>query len=249
VKVRTRSVAWRALAAVAACVGACLLEALVARAASEQGQRLVACAGPGDVAFRAPDGVRLVGHRFGRGTTAVVMAHEYRGDLCDWAPYARSLAARGYLAFAFDFRGNGSSQAVGYARANRLAGDVSGAVEYVRARGAENVFLLGASMGGTAVLAAGANTRPRVDGVISVSGPAEFGGADASTAVARLEAPVLYLVAANDDGFTDDAHALYRKTASSDKAIRVLPGAEHGVLLVGSSARARRFVEAFLASH
>jgi pimeloyl-ACP methyl ester carboxylesterase len=240
----------QAIALLVACTG--LLSPLVARAVAGSASRAEAqgsCAGPGDVRFRAPDGVQLVGHRFGKGGIAVVLAHEYRGDLCDWIPYARRLASKGYLAFAFDFRGNGASQAVGYARANRLAGDVAGAAKYLRAHGAKKVFLLGASMGGTAVLAAGANVEPPVSGVISVSGPATFGGADASVAVRRLKVPVLYLVGGNDDGFTDDARALYAKTASSDKAIDVLPGSDHGVLLLGSSAKARRLVEAFLAAH
>ena len=232
-----------------ALLGAGLVGALIVRPAPASPQGQASCAGPGDVRFRAPDGVRLVGHRFGHGTKAVVLAHEYRGDLCDWIPYAKRLAHRGYLAFAFDFRGNGRSQAVGFARAYRLAGDVAGAVRYLRAHGARKVFLLGASMGGTAVLAAGANVRPPVNGVISVSGPATFGGADASQAVGRLQVPVLYLVASGDDGFTDDSRALYAKTASSQKTIDVLPGAEHSVFLVGSSARARALIERFLGSH
>ena len=231
-----------------ALLGACSVGALIVGPAPASPQRESSCAGPGDVRFRAPDGVRLVGHRFGRGRTAVVLAHEYRGDLCDWVPYAKRLAREGYLAFAFDFRGNGRSQAVGVARAYRLAGDVAGAVAFLRAHDARKVFLLGASMGGTAVLSAGANVRPPVNGVISVSGPATFGGADASTAVGRLKVPVLYLVSSGDDGFTDDARALYAKTASSAKTIEVLPGAEHGVLLVGSSGRARTLIERFLAS-
>jgi len=206
------------------------------------------CAGKGDVTFRAPDRTRLVGHRFGRGKTAVVLAHQSRANFCQWVSYARRLAARGYTAFAFDFRNNGRSQQVGYGRAGRLAGDVAGAVKYVRAHGATKVFLVGASMGGTAVLAAAANVKPAVDGVVSLSGPRSSGGVDAESAVPRLRVPVLYVVAEEDagGGFAADAQALYERTASSDKAIEVLPGFTHGVSLVAFPGPARDLLEQFL---
>jgi pimeloyl-ACP methyl ester carboxylesterase len=206
------------------------------------------CAGPGDVTFRASDRTRLVGHRFGRGKTAVVLAHQARANFCQWVSYGRRLAARGYTAFVFDFRNNGRSQQVGYARAGRLAGDVAAAVKYVRVRGATKVFLVGASMGGTAVLAAAANVKPAVAGVVSLSGPRSFGGVDAEAAVPRLRVPVLYIVAEEDagGGFAADARALYDRTASSDKALEVLPGFSHGVSLVAFPGPARDLLEQFL---
>jgi alpha-beta hydrolase superfamily lysophospholipase len=45
---------------------------------------------------------------------------------------------------------------------------VTAAVKLVCARGARKVFLVGASMGGAAVVVAGANTRPTVTGVVSL---------------------------------------------------------------------------------
>jgi dienelactone hydrolase len=213
--------------------------------------RAAACAGPGDVRFRAADGVRLNGHRFGQGTTAVVLAHEVRGSLCQWVPYARRLASKGYVAFAFDFRSRGRSQVVGIRRSRRIAGDVTAAVKYVRSRGATKVFVVGASMGGSAVLVAGANTRPSVTGVVSLSGPTSFGGAEAEAAVPRLSVPVLYLAASDDasGAFATDARALYEATPSTDKTIEIVPGADHGVDLVSSPGRARDLVEQFLALH
>jgi pimeloyl-ACP methyl ester carboxylesterase len=209
------------------------------------------CAGRGDVHFRAADGTRLIGHRFGRGKTAVVLAHQSHSSLCRWIPYARRLASKGYTAFAFDFRNNGLSQQVGYRRSGRLAADAAAAAKYMRAHGAKKVFLVGASMGGTAVLVGGANVRPPVSGVVSLSGPSSFGGVDAARAVPRLRVPVLYLAASDDAGgwFATEAQALYAATASSDKAIEILPGSDHGVSLLGYSGRAREIVEQFLVSH
>src|SRR5205809_1289270 len=59
--------------------------------------------------FRAADGVRLRGALLGKGHVGVALAHEYNGDLCNWAPYARYLAARGFRVLFFDMRCFGKS--------------------------------------------------------------------------------------------------------------------------------------------
>jgi pimeloyl-ACP methyl ester carboxylesterase len=202
-----------------------------------------------EIRFRAADGTRLAGFRLGRGRTAVVLAHQLNGDACQWSSYARRLAGRGYLVISFDFRGYGDSQSRSGRAAGRLAADVAAAARAARARGARKVFAVGASMGGTAVLVAGANIRPRLNGVVSLSGPASFGGLSAESAVPRLTAPVLYVAGQLDSDFALDARRLYEATAATDKAIHVLPGGRHGVDFVRSDPHTRGLIEAFIRSH
>lgn len=202
-----------------------------------------------EIRFKAADGTRLAGYRLGRGRTAVVLAHQSRGDACQWASYARRLAGRGYLVIAFDFRSYGDSQQRGGRAAGRLSADVTAAARAARARGATKVFAIGASMGGTAAIVAGAHTRPRLTGVISLSGPASFGAVSAIDVTPKLTIPVLYLAAQLDQDFALDAQRLYDATASRDKAVQVLPGGRHGVELVRFDAQARGFVERFIRSH
>ena len=200
----------------------------------------------GDLRFRAADGTRLVGHRFGSGRVAVVLAHESRGWLCEWVPYAKRLAARGYLAFPFDFRGYGESQS--NPRSNvRIDLDVAAAAKTVRGLGAKKVFLVGASIGGSAVLRAGADTRPLVNGVVSVSGAADL--VDATAAVKRLRVPALFVAGRYDLDFAAEARRLYTATASKDKKIVIVGSGEHGSRLVGADAKVRATIEAFLRSH
>ena len=200
----------------------------------------------GDLHLRAADGTRLLAHRFGSGKTAVVLAHQSDGTLCQWVPYAKRLAARGYTAIAFDFRNAGGSQNVPWTATRRLGGDVAAAAQAARAAGATKVFLVGASLGGSAVISAGANVRPQVAGVVSVSGSADL--ADALVAAKRLRAPALYLAAKGDRDFAADVPRLAAATRSPHEAI-VLPGYEHGVQLVAASVRARTLIETFLRSH
>jgi len=100
-----------------------LLSAVVASWACAGGTATTrsSCVRSHPVRFRAADGTRLAGARYGRGTTAVVLAHQSNGNVCQWAFYARRLASLGYLAFPFDFRGHGESQFRHYPASRRIA--------------------------------------------------------------------------------------------------------------------------------
>jgi pimeloyl-ACP methyl ester carboxylesterase len=208
------------------------------------------CAPGRDLHFRAADGTRLIGHRFGRGATAVLLAHQTDGNVCQWVPYAKRLATLGYTAIAFDFRGYGLSQYRRYPVSFRFSADISAAVKLARGLGAEHVIVVGASFGGNAALVAAANTRPPVDGVVSLSAPATF-RLDAVAAAKRLQVPVLYLAAQDDEGgvYANDAKTLYAASATPAKQIEIVPGASHGVRLIAGPGRARSLVEAFLRAH
>ena len=108
-------------------------------------------------------------------------------------------------------------------------------------------------MGGIASLVAGANVKPPVDGVVSISSPARFRGLDAAATAPRLRVPVLYLAAEDDDNagydFSRDAETMHAATASADKQLELLPGPLHGVGLLAGSGAAKALVEGFLAAH
>ena len=227
------------------------MTASTAGAATERVEH--SCVRGGELWFKAADGTKLVGHRFGKGTTAVILGHQSGGDLCEWLPYARRLASKGYFVFAIDFRGHGFSQYRTGNAENRLAADLTAAAKEVRKLGKRKVFLVGASMGGIASLVAGANVKPPLAGVVSLSSPARFRGMDAVAAAPRLRVPVLYVAAAADDAgeydFSEDAEAMYAATGSSDKRLEVVAGRLHGVGLVGASAPVKALVEGFLRGH
>ncbi len=202
------------------------------------------CAKAGEIRFRAADRTRLAGHRFGRGTTAVVFAHERRGGACDWIPYARRLARLGYLTIAFDFRGYGASQR---STKSRFPADVIAAAKLSRSLGAKKVVLVGASMGGTAVLVAAANARPAVDGVVAVSAPGIYGDMNGVAAVPKLVMPVLYLAGDKDEAFADESRTLYAATGSAVKTLEIMDSSSHGVRLA-SEPGPRSLIERFVAS-
>jgi alpha-beta hydrolase superfamily lysophospholipase len=227
------------------------LAALVVPAAGAAPERAQHdCVKGGELWFHAADGTKLVGHRFGKGTTAVILAHQSEGDLCDWVPYARRLAARGYFAFPIDFRGYGFSTPAFGKRAERFPQDIAAAVKALRGLGKKKIYVVGASMGGIAALAATPAITPPLAGVVSVSSPTRFRGMDGIAAGKKLRVPVLYLAATEDDNagydFSEDAKALHAAAVSKQKKLELLQGPLHGIALVAGSARAKASIEAFL---
>jgi alpha-beta hydrolase superfamily lysophospholipase len=211
------------------------------------------CVQGNELWFRAADGTKLVGHRFGGKKpgvrTAVILAHMSVGDLCQWVPYARNLASKGFFVFPFDFRGHGFSE--GRENHRRSAGDVTAAVRAVRRLGARKVVVVGASLGGIAALVAAANLRPSLDGVVAVSAPVAIAGElNAAPSVQRLGIPTLYVAAEQDQNppydFAADAQTLYDATGTEEKRLELQPGSLHGVFLVNGSASVRALLLTFL---
>jgi dienelactone hydrolase len=226
-----------------------VVASLVALVTPPSGRTIVSatdeCIQPGEtpVQLKTRDGVSIYGIEVGAGTTGVVLGHQYFSDHCEFMAFARELAGLGYRALAIDFRGNGLS-ATG--RSKRLDLDVAAAVLRLRTDGSTRVKLVGASMGGTAVLVAGSWIRPAVDGIVSLSGPYYFRGLDALAAVTRSRVPIRFLVSRGDRPFAANATAMMKSSAAHDKAIVRVSGGGHGsAILTVPSAHA--YVLAFLA--
>jgi pimeloyl-ACP methyl ester carboxylesterase len=200
------------------------------------------------VAFRASDGVALKGVLLGRGTTGVALVHEFRRDLCSWLPFARVLARKGYLVLDFDARNFGSSAQVNSAAAFAVDRDVRGAAGVLRAHGAKRIVLGGASMGGTAVLVAGAALRPAPAAVVSLSGPTDLSSMDALAAVHKLRAPTLFLAGKYDTQFATDARKMYAASASGRKRLAIRTTGAHGTDLLrgGDGASTQALLLSFL---
>jgi pimeloyl-ACP methyl ester carboxylesterase len=202
------------------------------------------------VRFQTADHVRLIGVTIGSGRIGVVLGHEVDGTLCNWVPFARVLARRGYRALAFDFRNAGSSGHV-YAssRSWRWDLDYAAAVATIRSLGASRVVVAGASAGGTGALVAASEISPAIDAVASLSGPAYWNPAlVASKTVPDLMVPVLYMVGKDDVDFVGDVESLYRATKEADKQLSEFPNGLHGAQLLSTGA-ARNVLLAFIRSH
>jgi pimeloyl-ACP methyl ester carboxylesterase len=183
--------------------------------------------------FRAADGTRLDGAEVGSGNRGVILLHESPADLCDWAPYAKSLASRGFHVLLVDLRGFGLSRGAPTGARGARA-DVRGAVGELKSLGATKVALVGASYGGATAMVAAPALGSEIAGVANLSGETVLheGGADelnALAAVKQLHVPFLVL-ASRDDPYLlgSDARKLAAAAASRDKRVVVYAGYRHG---------------------
>jgi pimeloyl-ACP methyl ester carboxylesterase len=199
--------------------------------------------------FTTGDGATLVGLVLGSGRTGLVLGHQLGSDLCEWLPQARAFAKDGNRVLVFDFAGFGESRP---GPDGRVDNDVVAATAQLRRRGADQVVLVGSSMGGTAVLSAATRIRPPVAAVVSLSGASGFGGVDAEAAMGRLKVPVLFIVGADDRHFTDQARLMHRAAGVADKRLLVVGGGGHGTSMVefGDDApRVLATLRRFIADH
>jgi pimeloyl-ACP methyl ester carboxylesterase len=195
------------------------------------------------VQFVTSDGARLTGAVRGSGRVGIVFAHQTDGTLCDWLPYAKTLAENRRV-LAIDLRGYGQSIIPKDASASgRFDIDVAAAVDELRRRGARRIVLIGASLGGTSVLAATRILKPQANGLVSMSGPVSYGDIDAKAAIGSLRIPLLLVVAAGD-AFAPDARMLARKTKANRRAtLLIVPGVAHGWDLVAAGAPTAKRVD------
>ena len=217
------------------------------------------------VRFQAADGTSLNGVLVGRGPLGVVLVHQYPSDLCGFWPFATYLAKRGLRAFAIDLRCFGRSACPEGEAKGRVVDDLDAAAAELHRRGVTRVTLVGASMGGAAVLIAGTKLQPPVAAVVSLSGEADptnlVGGIqlNAGAVVDQLTVPTMFVVATNDQYVSvQETRTMYRAVKTGDKRLEVLSGdfdGLHGWELLRNPATGEEFgpvaakVAGFLTAH
>jgi dienelactone hydrolase len=189
--------------------------------------------GPGVqmVKVTAP-GEQLPAVVLGSGSTGVVFANQSGSTACGWLPYARNVTRSGVRSLVFD-----------YAVASR-EDEVLAAARWLREHGAHRVVLVGASIGGRAVVTAAARAHPgQVDAVVSLSGERILGAQrDLIIDARRLRLPSLWVSSLNDGytNFAEETRQLYRASKAHARPDRLLVvgGDDHGIdLLTGSQAK------------
>jgi pimeloyl-ACP methyl ester carboxylesterase len=227
------------------------------------------------VTFRADDGTKLLGRLWGEGEVGVVLAHglSERTGQDDWLPFPGILAARGYHVLTFNFRGFCSADGCS-GRDLELGNnwlDVVAATEFLEARGANRIFLIGASMGGIAVFRAAQTAVQDVQGIVSMSTPQfpsrYYSGEPPENDVteARLQAitaPKLFIAGDGDSQgtavgvirFADEAQSM-ADAAAGEVAVLIADSASHSSGLVttarepGVVVETREAILQFLAEH
>lgn len=174
-------------------------------------------------------------HVSSAGTVGIVIVHQSGQTLCESMSWAVTFSDAGYLALA--------PTVAEYQQIE----DVEASVAYLRGHGAKQIVLLGASMGGTAVLQVAAQLTPPVQAVVSLSGPSIYSPLDAILTAPKLAVPVFYSAGAADTEFASAETDLYNATTERDKTLDIVPNdPSHGFALLSDVLPK---VEAFLLAH
>lgn len=198
------------------------------------------------VAFTTADGVMLRGWLWKRAPTAVIFSHMFGTDQSIWAEFAEELSSQGYTVLTYDFRGVGRSG--GRFVIAQVDRDVLAAVRFVRGLGERRVFLIGASLGGTASLVAAGQTQ--VDGVVVMASGTQWQGLDARPYLPVLKVPKLFIVGSGDAPFNYSAQVMYAQTPEP-KQLVVIPTDQHGTYMLQTEHRntIEHAIAAFLKKH
>ncbi|WP_414041463.1 alpha/beta hydrolase [Acidithiobacillus sp. M4-SHS-6] len=116
--------------------------------------------------FSTADKVRLEADIYPTRHPWCVLAHGKKYDKNSWQALATEMQGWGWTALAPNFRGYGQSE---LGDGSRYDQDILASISFARSEHARPIVLLGASMGGEAVLAALAESDLPVDAVILLS--------------------------------------------------------------------------------
>ena len=197
---------------------------------------------PKVISFRSTDGVRLHGLLLGSGQNAIVLGagNNFRDNLCDWLPFAQTLARRGYRVLAFDARPldlpRDRRKGLRVLKATHFERDVVGAERELVRRGVRRVLVGGGSLAGTAAMTAAARIpRPVLAGVVVLSALRKFGVMNAAAAARRVTAPAFFGVGSLDSLLVGEVRKLYAASASKRKELVVVRSSGLGTQLLDRS--------------
>lgn len=154
-----------------------------------------------------------------------MLGHMYPADQNSWSKTARKLSSLGYTVLTFDFRGYGLSE--GTKNISLIDKDMRAAIGAMSKK-TKKIFLIGASMGGTAALKVG--PKENVAGIVTLSAPKEFMGLTAGN-INEIMVPTLFLASAEDGDAPDHARGFYGQ-AQEPREIEILPGSDHGTKIL-----------------
>lgn len=165
----------------------------------------------------------------GSGSTAIILAHQYKGSWKNWKFFIPVLVKAGYKVYAFDFNGYGSNGSWDKKRMNNHL-DIAKVMEYAKSHGASKLALMGSSMGAAAVLKASVTQKP--DAVVAMAPYHQRGNKFSSLEKgepAKLNIPVYLFTAEGDSSFK---HAKELHQLISNSSLYVAKGKAHGYELL-----------------
>lgn len=160
----------------------------------------------GDSTYTETDGGWFDTAIIGEGDTVAIFVPQSRETYCGFADFAVVLAGHGIQSILINLCDVGATTCLEGNVVTTGADAVLAAADQARANGATRVVAVGASMGGTTVIAASevAHDSGQLDAVASLSGPLRFEGVDTLTRAEGIVIPMFLAVSPGDRVVTPD---------------------------------------------
>lgn len=153
---------------------------------------------------------------------AAILCHGQSWDAGGWKDIAPRFAARGVPALALNFRGYGAS--TGSTTPASTVADLHAAKAWLKKQGVTELALVGASMGGHAVLAS--SFERDIECVVSVSAPVE----PVDDALSRKVTGRKLFICANEDSLGAAPHVLHTfELCARPKTLLLFGATEHSI--------------------
>jgi dienelactone hydrolase len=169
-------------------------------------------------------GEEIAAATLGSGRVGVVFANESGNNPCDWLPFAREVARDGRRVAVFT-----------YADASAADAELLAVARALRGSGTPTVAIVGASLGGRAVIQAAAHGRGTVAAAVSLSAERAVAALpDILPDARRVHVPLLY-IGSREDGFTTfgrETRQFHHVTPARVNRMLLVPGGDHGVDLL-----------------
>ena len=187
------------------------------------------------VDVRGPGGATLAVEEMGRGSVALVLAHGFGTAKGVWYPAMDDFADAGYRVYAFDSRGIGDSDGERSGDPADRAADLAAVVKHARDQGAEQVVVMGSSLGAEAAMRVA--RRDDLAAVVGVSPARIPDGLD------EVDEAGFFVASEGDRGPAANARELGR---IFDRPAEIVSGSVHGADLFLDHQDAVDAVVAFL---
>ena len=186
-------------------------------------------------------GAAIDGAVLGDGDVGVVFANDSGNSACGWMSLARELVGHGMRALVFEYDDEG-----------RAPNEAIAAAHALRSAGAHHLAIVGASIGGRAVVQATSRDHRTFAAAVSLSAERSVGAnlREILPLARRVRTPSLY-VGSRDDGYTffgRDTRQFHQVTPARVNRMLLLPGGDHGVDLLSdeNGPRVRETILSFL---
>ncbi len=190
---------------------------------------------PRPVTFETADAVTLQGMLYGEGETAVIFSTMGEHRQNTWAEMAQQVAEQGVMALTYDFRFWQEDGSIQGDLRDKAAEDLLAAIVYARTQGAQQIILVGASLGGMASIEVADETEITAVAILAAPLNETFFPTLHTTPedIQAMSVPLL-LIASEDEEFADDIQQMY-ELAAEPKTLHLYPGSAHGTDLFNTA--------------